>query len=186
MKRASVVCIATMGAVLAQSPVVSELGRVARTATVMVDGDVCLRIETARSAKMLLEKDPHDPWKANDNFDVNDAAFIQVKKTLMRLAQLCPQACDLNLWMPVAADRSRVQILIRNVHEMSQFWKWGDLHQPMPAEMKSVLDTGKAITIRKRPDMISILTPVRDSLGDVVGVVEVVSRANVDPRENVK
>ena len=186
MIRIGVVCFA-MGVILCAQPAPDHgLAQVARTATVMLDGDLCKRIETPRSAKMLLEKDPRDPWKAGDNFDVNDEAFIAVKKTLMRLARLCPQVCDLNLWMPVAADPSRIQILVRNVHEMSQFWKWGDLHQAMPPEMKKVLESGHPVTVQKRPEMISILTPVRDSLGDVVGVVEVVSRASVDPRENVK
>ena len=129
----------------------TDLDRVARTATAMVDGDTCRRVQTPRSARLLLEKDPRDPWKAADNFDVNDEAFIETKKTLMRLARLCPSACDVNLWMPVPSNPPRVQILIRNVYEMSQFWKWGDLHQEMPPEMKQVLDTGQQLTVRRRP-----------------------------------
>jgi hypothetical protein len=163
-----------------------DLDHVARTATAMVDGDVCRRIQTPRSARFLLEKDPRDPWKASDNFDVDDQAFIQTKKTLMRLARLCPSACDVNLWMPVPSNPPRVQILIRNVYEMSQFWNWGDLHQEMPPEMKQVLDTGRRVTVRRRPGMISVLAPVYDSLGDAAGIVEVVSQTQPDPRENVK
>ena len=164
----------------------SGLDRVAQVATVMVDGDTCRRIQTPRSAQYLLLKDVRDPWKGSDNFDVNDAAFIETKKTLMRLARLCPEACDVNLWMPVPSDPPRVQILIRNVHEMSQFWTWGDLHQEMPPEMKRVLDTAERVTVKRRPGMISVLAPVYDSLGDVVCLVEVVSQAGPDPRENVK
>ena len=162
------------------------LDLVARVATVMVDGDVCRHIQTARSMQFLLRKDPRDPWRASDNFDVNDDAFIQTKKTLMRLARLCPEACDVNLWMPVPSDPPRIQILIRNVYEMSQFWKWGDLHQEMPPEMKRVLETGARVTIERRAGMISVLAPVYDSLGDIAGLVEVVSQAGRDPRENVK
>ena len=165
---------------------VGELDRVARVATVMVDGDVCRHIQTARATQLLLQKDPRDPWRASDNFDVNDDAFIQTKKTLMRLARLCPEACDVNLWMPVPSDPPRIQILIRNVYEMSQFWKWGDLHQEMPAEMKRVLETGERVTVERRPGMVSVLAPVYDSLGDIAGLVEVVSQARRDPRENVK
>jgi len=91
-----------------------------------------------------------------------------------------------NLWMPVLADPPRIQILVRNVNEMSQFWRWGDLHSEMPAEMKRVLDTGERVTVRKRPGMISVLAPVYDSLGDIAGLIEVVSRDHADPRENVK
>jgi hypothetical protein len=163
-----------------------DLDRVARIATAIVDGDVCRRVQSARSARLLLEQDPRDPFKASDNFDVNDDAFIATKKTLMRLARLCPSACDVNLWMPVPSSPPRVQILIRNVYEMSQFWKWGDLHQEMPPEMKQVLDTGQRQAVRRRPGMISVLAPVYDSLGDIAGLVEVVSQTSSDPRENVK
>ena len=163
-----------------------ELDRIAHVATVMVDGDVCRRIQTPRSAGYLLKTDPRDPWRASDNFDVDDAAFIQTKKTLMRLARLCPAACDLNLWMAVPSNPPRIQILVRNVQEMSQFWNWGDLHQEMPAEMKRVLETGERVTVRRRPGMISVLAPVYDSLGDIAGLVEVVSQARPDLRENVK
>lgn len=164
----------------------ASLDRVAQVATVMVDGDVCTRIETARSRRFALEKDPRDPWRAADNYDVNDAAFISTKKTLMRLARLCDAPCDVNLWMPLAPDLSRVQVVIRNVHEMSQFWPWGALNQEMPQEMKRVLQTGERVTVRRKPQMMSVLAPVYDSLGDIVGLVEVVSQTRPDPRENVK
>jgi DNA-binding IclR family transcriptional regulator len=43
-------------------------------------------------------------------------------------------------------------------------------------EMQKVFETGERVTVRKRPGMTSVLAPVRDSLGDVVGLVEVVGR----------
>jgi hypothetical protein len=168
------------------SPRARQLDEVARVATVMMDGDLCRRIQTPRSASLLLKKDARDPWQAGDNYDVDHEAFIQAKKTLMRLARLCPEACDVNLWMPVAADPPRVHIVIRNVYEMSQFWTWGALTQEMPEEMKRVLATGERLTVARRPGMISVLAPVYDSLGDVAGFVEVVAQEKRDPRENVK
>ena len=56
----------------------------------------------------------------------------------------------------------------------------------MPPEMKQVLDTGRRVAVRRRPGMISVLAPIYDSLGDAVGLVEVVSETRPDPRENVK
>jgi hypothetical protein len=163
-----------------------ELDRVAKAATAMVDGDVCLRIQTKRSLEFLQKNDPRDPWIASDNFDADHAAFIQTKKTLMRLARLCPEPCDANLWMPVVANPPRIQVLIRNVYEMSSFWTWGDLHQPMPEEMKRVLATGERVTFRGKRGMISVLAPVYDSLNNIVAVVEVVSQEKRDLQENVK
>ena len=161
-----------------------QLDDVARVATEMVDGDVCKRIVTPRALEYLFKKDPRDPYVDGDNYDVDQHAFIETKKTLMRLARLVPFPCDVNLWMPL--PNNRIHVVIRQVNEMSQFWTWGALHQPMFPEMKKVLDTGERLTVTDKPGWVSVLAPVRDSLGDIVGLVEVVSRERRDPHENVK
>ena len=38
----------------------------------------------------------------------------------------------------------------------------------------------------ERSGYVSVLTPVRNSTGDIVGLAEVVSRVQLDSRENVK
>jgi len=169
-----------------RTDVAPELDRVAHIASVMVDGDVCRRIPTARSEQYMQKKDPRDPWVSGDNYDVDARAFTATKKTLIRLAQLCPEQCDVNLWMPVNGNPGQVQIVIRNVHEMSQFWTWGALTQDMPLEMRKVLDTGERTTVRRRNGMTSVLAPVYDSLGDIVGLVEVVNQNRPDQHDNVK
>jgi hypothetical protein len=171
---------------LADAQTARRLDEVARIASVMVDGDLARRIVTERAMKYLLKEDPRDPYLASDNYDVDHEAFIQTKKTLIRLSRLVDFPCDVNLWMPLPTDPPRIHIVIRNAHEMSQFWVWGALHQEMFPEMKEVLAGGKRLTVTKKPGWISVLAPVYDSLGDVVGLVEVVSRSAPDPRENVK
>jgi hypothetical protein len=163
-----------------------RLEEVARVASVMVDGDLAKRIVTERALSYLLKQDPRDPYLASDNYDVNHEAFIQTKKTLMRLARLVDFPCDVNLWMPIPTDPPRIHIVIRNVNEFSRFWTWGALHQEMFPEMRRVLETGKPLRVDDRPGWIAVLAPVYDGLGDVVGLVEVVSRTQADPRENVK
>lgn len=188
MKFPAAVSVALMAACAQERPtdLARELDMVARTASVMIDGDVCKRIQTERSMGYMLKEHPKDPWFASDNFDVNHAAYIQTKKTLIRLSRLVSFPCDVNLWMPVPAHPPRIQILIRNVHEMSQFWKWGDLHQEIPDEMKRVLAGEGRITVSRRGGMVSVLAPVYDSLGAIAGLVEVVGRPAQDPQENVK
>jgi hypothetical protein len=56
----------------------------------------------------------------------------------------------------------------------------------MNPEMRTVLETGKRLTVKQKPGFVSVLAPVRNSLGDVVGVVEAVGRVVPDARENVK
>lgn len=179
--------LAISGAHAAESPgIPAQLNEVARIASVMVDGDVCERIITDRAHERLLKTDPRDQWAGADNFDVHHPAYIQTKKTLIRLARLGPPHTDVNLWMPLPNDPERIQIVIRNANEISQFWKWGELHQPATPEMKEVLRNGRRKTVTARPGFVSVLAPVSNSLGDVVGLVEVVVQLDYDPHGNVK
>ena len=163
-----------------------DLDEIGRIASVMVDGDVCERIVTPRALGKMLKEDPRDRWAGADNYDVNNAAFNQTRKTLQRLSLLVDFPCDVNLWMPLKTTPPRIHIVIRNRNEMSQFWPWGALHQEMIPSMKKVLDSGQRTTVRDKPGWISVLAPVRNSLGDIVGLVEAVTRINPDPHENVK
>ncbi|HVN81249.1 MAG TPA: hypothetical protein VMW38_19830 [Terriglobia bacterium] len=174
------------GQVRDQQSLARDLEQIARVASIMVDGDVCQRIMTDRALKKMFVIDPKDPWAASDNFDVNAEPFIQTKKTLIRLARLVEYPVDCNLWMPFKEEPGRIQVLIRNKYEMSQFWSFGQLYATTPPEMQEVLATGKCLTVQKRGNIISVLTPVYNSLGEIVGLVEVVSRAQFNPQENVK
>jgi hypothetical protein len=171
------------GADTDRARVLDDVGRVA---TVMVDGDVCRRIVTPRALEFMTKQDPRDPWVANDNYAADHAAFDQTKKTLIRLSRLAAFPCDVNLWMPVPGKPGQIQVLVRNVNEMSQFWPWGALSQETPPAMTKVLEKGERITVTEKPGFVSVLAPVYDSLGDIAGLVEVVTRQGGDPRENVK
>jgi len=163
-----------------------ELDAVARVGSVMVDGDLCRRIVTPRAKQFMFSIDPRDPWLASDNYDVDSEPFNAVKKTLIRLSHLARFPADVNLWMPVEGHAGKIQIVVRNKNEMSQFWTWGALYQEMPREMESVLKTGQRLAVTGKPGWISVLAPVYDSLGDIVGLVEAVSRIETDSHENVK
>lgn len=163
-----------------------ELDEVARVASVLLDGDLCQRIMTERASSRLTVVDPKNRWAASDDFDVNHENYIQVKKLLIRLSRLVPYPCDVNLWMPVEKSPGKIQILIRNANEMSQFWTWGALLQDMPGSMREVLDSGQRRTVAEKSETVSVLAPVSNSLGDIVGLVEVVSRVSIDAHENVK
>ena len=171
-----VLCL-TLAAQTAQAGAPSEtqktLDEIARVATIMVDGDVCQNILTQRALDHMLKHDPRDDWQAGDNYDVNNDAFIHTKKTLIRLAMIAPFPVDVNLWMQIPTTKD-VHIVIRNKYDLSQFWN-GDLEQPMPAPMQQVLKTGDRATVEEKPGMVSVLAPVRNSLGEIVGVLEVVS-----------
>jgi hypothetical protein len=170
----------------AQDRFTTELDDAARVAGVMVDGDSCKRIVTPRAMEYLLRTDGPDRFLAGDNYEVNHAAFDSVKKTLIRISRLVSFPADANLWMPIPGHPEKVRVVIRNVNELSQFWPWGALSQDMIPEMKTVLETGRRLTVSRKPGWVSVLAPVSDSLGDIVAVVEVASQRQMDPHENVK
>jgi len=163
-----------------------ELEDAARVASVMVDGDACRKIVTARAIDYLLRTDPKDRFLASDNYEVNHDVFDSVKKTLIRISRLVSFPADGNLWMPIPGQPDKIRVVIRNANELSQFWPWGALYQDMISEMKTVLATGRRITVTQKPGWVSVLAPVSDSLGDIVAVVEVASQRQLDPQGNVK
>ena len=123
-----------------------------------------------------------DFW-LGDNYDVDDVAFNTTKKTLIRVSHLTSFSSDVNLWMPIEGHPGKIGIVIRNKNEMSQFWRWGTVSQDMIPQMATVLKTGQRITVMDRPGWISVLAPVYNSLGDIVGLIEAVSQTKHDPHD---
>lgn len=182
----SLLLVMAPGALPQQREIAQQLEEVARASTVMLDGDVCQRIVTKRALGFMFSTDPKDKFLASDNYDVNAEAFIQTKKTLIRLSRLASVPCDVNLWMPVQGHPEKIRIVIRNAHELSQFWIWGALYQDMIPSMRQVLDTGQRVSVTQKPGWLSVLAPVYDSLGDVVAVVEAATQQPGASHENVK
>ena len=170
----------------APSKMQKELDIVAHVGSAMVDGDICQKIVTQRARELMFASDPRDRFLAGDNYDVDDVAFNTVKKTLIRLSHLSSFPADVNLWMPIEGHAGKIQLVIRNKNEMSQFWNWGELYGDMVPQMETVLKTGQRVTVTNKPGWISVLAPVYNSLGDVVGLIETVSQVKVDAHENVK
>jgi hypothetical protein len=169
-----------------QDQFTKALDDAARVASVIVDGDLCRRIVTPRAWRYMFESNPKDRWLYSDNYDVNDEAFNAVKKTLARISRLVPFPADANLWMPAPGRPDKIHVTIRNARELSQFWPWGALFQDMPAPMKTVLDTGRRVTVTEKPGWVSVLAPVQDSLGEIAGLVEVAAQRSPDAHANVK
>jgi len=156
----------------------SQLDELGRIASVLVDGELASDIVTDRAAKLMFRKDPNDPYAGADNYDVNFEPFMQTKKLLIRLEGLVDFPVNCNLWMRCKGKPELVQMVIRQNPGWSQFYSWGTHSTEPTPEMTRVLEKGERVFVRAKPprDHIVVLAPIRDSLGDVVGFVEVVTR----------
>src|SRR6516225_8191881 len=102
MKPILIALLAAAGALAADDRFTRELDDAARVASVMVDGDACRNIVTARALSYMLRNDPRDRFVGGDNYEVHPDAFDAVKKTLIRISRLVSFPADANLWMPLA------------------------------------------------------------------------------------
>ena len=92
MKRSQVKTIlmaslAVSSALAADDRFTIELEDAARVASVMVDGDACRKIVTARAMDYLLRTDPNDRFLASDNYEVN-MRLRRREGTLIRISRL--------------------------------------------------------------------------------------------------
>lgn len=156
----------------------AKLDELGRLASALVDGEECAQIVTDRAEELMFRVDPDDRWAGSDNYDVNPEPFLRTKKLLARIGKLADLPVDCNLWVKCKRRPEMVTIVIRQVHGWSQFYEWAQMAMEPTPEMKRALEGGERVLVRARPprDHVSVLAPVRDSLGDVTGFVEVCTR----------
>ena len=160
---------------LSQRKIRQVVAEVARVASVMFDGELCGQIVTERSWKWFRDFDPNDFWSPHDNYDVEHAPFVAAKHTLMRLERLGPAGLRLgcNLWVPVPTLPGQITCLVQNGGP-NRWQQFGTLHLALTAPMQSAL-AGQPADVPDDEDrgIVTVLAPVRDSLKQVVGFVEV-------------
>ena len=158
-----------------QEKINEMLAQIARTAAVMFDGELCGEIVTQRSWKWMDDIDPNDQYRPHDNYDVEHAPFVVAKKTLMRLQRLAPDDCPVQclLWVPVPTIAGQWAVICWNGGP-SRWWIWGGLHMDPPGEIVKAFETGEPQTADPEGGkVLTVVTPVTDSLKEIVGVIEV-------------
>jgi len=150
---------------------------VARVASNMVDGDEARRIVTDRAAHYVANPDPKYRSLAGDYYDVDHATFLRVKKTLMRLQRLVDFRCNAVLWLTLDALEGKVTVVCNN-GTLSRWHAFGRATVPIEGEISECM-ASKAIVVAgptDKTDLLTVVAPVLDSLGDVVGVVELTAQ----------
>ncbi|MHC4915549.1 MAG: hypothetical protein ACYTGB_08655 [Planctomycetota bacterium] len=157
-----------------QKKVTEGLRETARIAAAMVDGDVLKRVISERAMHHLKNPDPKFRHMAGDYYDVDHASFLLAKKTLLRLQRLVDFPCDSSLWQVVPGKEDHVTLVVQN-GSLHRYYQWAESTHEMPAEMRECVSGGEVTVAPEDGDRITVLAPVRDSLGDVVGLVELTS-----------
>jgi hypothetical protein len=150
-----------------------QLTQLAAICTKVVDGDRCWRIVTDRAEDWLFRKLPGDAWAGMDNYDVDLDEFRSLKKDLIRLSNLPTVLTDCNLWMRVRNSPDQVHMVIRQAKDWSLGYRFRQMAITPTPEMKRALAGELAMLSDLEEGMISMLTPVRNSKGDVVGFIEI-------------
>ena len=172
--------------------ILDALLELARVASVMGDGEEAKRIITDRAHYYLANSDTTYRFLSSDYYDVDHDTFLRMKKTLLRLSMLVDFPCDTSLWVRVEglADHALrqaqggvslsnpVTVAVQN-GGMKRYWQWAEEKRPLEPEMAECLATGKATAAPKDEarGLVTVLAPVSDSLGDVVGFVELTAKA---------
>ena len=152
------------------------LREIARVASVMFDGELCSRIFTGRAMEWLgKEPDPGDRFAIGDNIDFDASAFEEAKKDLLRLQRLAPEGLEVQclLWVPVRTRPGTVTVAVFNGGP-SRWWHPMMTYHETTDAMKAALETGYLQEVPPEDSkVLAMLAPVRDSLKEVTGLIEV-------------
>jgi len=151
------------------------LRQIGRTASIMFDGELCGRIVTERSWKWMRDFDPKDRFSVSDNYDVAHKPFERAKNTLLRLQRLAPDDLPVQclLWVPVPTLAGKMTVIVWNGGP-SRWWRWANQHLPAEPAMLAAMETAGLTEVPEAgTGVLTVLAPVRDSLKEVTGFVEV-------------
>ena len=161
--------------------VLAELARLGEIASGLIDGEEVKAIVLPSAMEQIIEPDPNHPYMAGDSFDVDMEVFLRVKKLLLRIERLGELEVDSSVWIPVRG-RDEATVILHN-GTRHRWYIFGQLKLATPPELREVFESGR---IRLVPPgegdtLATALAPIRDSLGDVIGAVELTTQLEGPP-----
>lgn len=151
------------------------LGRVARIASIIVDGDEASRIIKEDSMFALVHDQPEYRFLALDRYRVDIDTCMRMKKLLLRIEQLEETEYCCSLWVPVPAT-DLVTLALQNGN-MNRYYDFGQKVLAIPEPMQRCM-TGKEpvfLTPDDERSVATVLAPVYNSLEEVSAVLELSS-----------
>ena len=152
--------------------VLAELTRLGEIAAGIIDGEDIKAVVLPSAMEQIIEPDKVHPYTAGDCFDVDMPLFLRVKKLLLRIERLSELEVCGSIWIPVPGTDEATVIIHNGVHH--RWYVFGQLKLDTPAPLKQMLETGEMVQVAPGEGEVlaTVLAPIRDSLGDVVGAVE--------------
>jgi len=157
--------------------IMDGLREIARIASGVFDGEDCGTLLTPRAMEHLAAGAvPGNKYAVGDNIDYDAPRFERAKKLLLRLQRLAPDGLQVQciLWAPVTGTTDKIVQEVFNGGPT----RWGlspdaiDLAPPM----NQMMETGRPVELTDG-NVLSVLAPVRNSLQDVTGFIEVSATA---------
>jgi hypothetical protein len=148
---------------------------IARVAAGVFDGEECGTLLTPRAMEHLAAGAvPGNRFAVGDNIDYDAERFEAAKKLLLRLQRLAPEglAVQCILWAPVpGADGKVVQEIFNGGPSR---WPLSTDAVDLDEPMRQVMESGEPIELPPTEHGVcTVLAPVRNSLQDVTGFIEV-------------
>ncbi len=180
---------------LSLDEIATELAEVARVGEVFVDGELVKNVYMAYATNFMC----------GDDMDYNPVTTVPLKKTLMRLERLSRVPCSTTIWRRRPDDPRSGEVALSGFMTSPQGGSKpanrGYVRPRMSPELAAIFVKGKArvIKVDKKPSMtahimnvrgrstpakgvkgyamVQVYVPVKDSMGEVVGVLEVFTSA---------
>ena len=165
--------------------IMDALREIARVASGVFDGEDCGTLLTHRAMDYLAAGAvPGERFAVGDNIDYDAPRFERAKKLLLRLQRLAPEGLEVQciLWAPVTRTTDKVVQEVFNGGPTR--WRLSTDAVDIEPPMKQVMETGEPVELTDG-NVLSVLAPVRNSLQDVTGFIEVSGTApgGVPPKE---
>jgi len=150
-----------------------SLAALARIAEAMLDGEDAKRILTDDAMAYLDKPHPRYRHLPGDHYDVDHGRFLRVKKLLLRLATLVDFDLNASVLVPIS-ELDQVTVALHTGTTFRYCAQFGQLSAELPAVVADVFKDGviRGVPPDDASPLATALAPVRDSLGDVVAVVE--------------
>ena len=165
--------------------IMDALREIARVASGVFDGEDCGTLLTPRAMEYLAAGAvPGNQYAVGDNIDYDAPRFEAAKKLLLRLQRLAPEGLGVQciLWAPVTLRRGSGQAVRTDKVVQEVFnggptrWRLSPDAVDIEPPMKQVMEAGEPVELTDG-NVLTVLAPVRNSLQDVTGFIEVSATA---------